>query len=242
MFSILSSVGNAISSGINAVCETVSKVGSAVSDFAHAIKPVLGPILQTVTLVLPHPLVKVVAGFANALLHTLTIFRPEESVQDIGDRALQAADDGITQDGYDNFDDYMSALRDFQLDPEASKKFSDADKLIAGLGVATSGLEAKFEVAPGSLNDVWLLPLTNSDYFTADRVKGMLETGKTIGNVSAYLDERMSGAQASEFRKNYEFTPDGKPMNNSQLGDLYTALDQAKSDWTSLKSQLKGND
>ena len=246
---LLSSIGNAISSGFDslsrgysAVCDTVSSIGKSVAAFAHTIKPVLGPILTTIATLVPHPIVKAVATFANNLLQALSIFHPDENVEDMGDRALQAAEEGITMDKFDKFDEYMAALRNFDLNPEASKKFSSADKLVAGLGIATAGIEDKFHVGPGSLSNLWLLPIANSEYFTPERIKGLLENGKLIGDVSAYFEKRMSGEEASEFRKNLEITPEGKPMNDTELGKLYDALDSARTEWAELNKQLKDSD
>ena len=237
-----SSVGSAISSGFSAVCSTVSTIGSAVSSFANSIKPVLGPVLSTIASLVPHPAVKAIANFANALLHALAIFQPQETVQDMGERALQAADQGITLEKFDKFDEYMDALRNFDINPELSKKYTPVEKFVAGLGIATVGLEDKFNAERGSLNNVWLLPLTNAEYFTPERVTSLLENGKQIGDVSAYLEKSMSGEEASEFRKNYEITPEGKPMNDAELGKLYDALDSSRAEWAKLEQQIKAND
>lgn len=237
-----SSVGSAISSGFSAVCSTVSAIGSAVSSFANSIKPVLGPVLSTIASLVPHPAVKAIANFANALLHALAIFQPQETVQDMGDRALQAADQGITLEKFDKFDEYMDALRNFDINPELSKKYTPVEKFVAGLGIATVGIEDKFNAERGSLNNVWLLPLTNAEYFTPERVTSLLENGKQIGDVSAYLGKSMSGEEASEFRKNYEITPEGKPMNDAELGKLYDALDSSRAEWAKLEQQIKAND
>lgn len=246
---ILDSIGNAISSGLSvlsngfsAVCSTVSSIGKEVAAFASSIKPVVGPILMTIANVIPHPIVKTVANFANGLLHILSIFHEDENVQDMGDRALQASEQGITLEKFENFDDYMAALRNFEINPEMSEKYSSAEKFIAGLGIATVGIEDKFNVEPGGLNNLWILPIANSDYFTPERIKGMLENGKVIGDVAAYLEKRMSGEEASEFRKNYEFNPDGKPMNDSELGKLYDALDSSRQEWADLSQKLKDNE
>lgn len=246
--SFLSSLGSAISSGIsaissgfNAVCNTVSTVGSAVASFANSIKPVLGPVLTTLAQLVPHPAVKAVANFANALLHVLAIFHPEETIQNMGERALQAAEQDITLDKFDNFDEYMAALRNFDLDPELAEKYSPVEKFVAGLGIATVGIEDKFNAEPGSLNDVWLLPLTNSEYFTPELIKSLLENGKLVGDVSAYLDKSMNGEEASEFRKNLEISPEGKPMIDAELGKLYDALDSSRAEWAKLEQEIKAN-
>ena len=247
--SFLSSLGGAISSGIsaissgfNTVCSTVSTVGSAVASFANSIKPVLGPVLTTLAQLAPHPAVKAVANFANALLHVLTIFHPEETIQNMGERALQAAEQDITLDKFDNFDDYMAALRNFDLNPTLAEKYGLVEQIVAGLGIATVGIEDKFNAEPGSLNDVWLLPLTNLEYFAPERIKSLLENGKLIGDVSAYLDKHMNGEEASVFRKNLEITPEGKPMNDAELGKLYDALDSSRAEWAKLKQEIKSND
>lgn len=247
--SLFSSMGNAISGsfdaasrGFNAVCNTVSAIGKDVAAFAHSIKPVLGPVLTSIASLVPHPAVKAVATFANTLLHVLSIFHPEETVQDMGERAMQAAENGITLDKFENFEEYMAELRAFPLDTEVAKTHSAVEKFVAGLGIATAGIEDKFNTERGGLNDVWLLPLTNSEYFTPERVKSLLENGKLIGDVSAYLEKSMSGEEASEFRKNLEITPEGKPMNDAELGKLYDALDSARTEWATLDQQIKAND
>lgn len=246
---LLSSVGSAISNGISAissgfstVCNTVSTIGSAVSSFANSIKPVLGPVLSTIASLVPHPAVKAIANFANALLHALAIFHPQETLQDMGERALQAAEQGITLEKFDKFDEYMDALRNFDLNPELSEKYTPVEKFVAGLGIATVGIEDKFNAEPGSLNDVWLLPLTNAEYFTPERVTSLLENGKLIGDVSAYLDKSMGSEDAYQFGKNLEITPEGKPMNDNELGKLYDALDSARAEWAKLEQQIKTND
>lgn len=244
-----SSIGNAISSGFSAVsnafstvASVASAIGSRVAEFASNIKPILGPILTTIAAVIPHPVVKAVVTCANALLHALSIFHPNENIQDMGDRALQAAEKGITMDKFEDFDDYIDALRKFELNPEASEKYGAAEKLIAGLGVATVGIEDKFNAEPGSLSNLWLLPATNPEYFTAERLKSLLENGGSIGDISAYLDKHMNGETTRQFEKKFEFTPDGKPMDNKELGELYDALDSARTEWAELNKQLKGDD
>lgn len=243
-----STVGNALSNGLsalstgfNAVCNTVGTIGKEVAEFAHNIKPVLGPILMTIAETIPHPAVKTVALFANALLQGLSIFHPHENVQEMGDRALQASAQGITIEKFEKFDEYLAALRNFDLDPEASKKYGAAEKLVAGLGIATTGIEQKFHTDSGSLNGLWLMPLVAPEYFTADRVKSLLENGRLVGDVRAYLEKGMSGEEASAFRKNLEITPDGQPMNEGDLGKLHDALDGARTSWAELKRELNAD-
>ena len=227
--SCVSSVGSAISSA-------VSSIGSAVSSFATKVAPAIGSILGKIPTVL-----STVSLWANAISLALNIFRPNEKVEDIGDRALQAPE-RVKPENFTNFDQYMEALRNFDINPEVSKKTSLATKVVAGMAVATLGMEEKFKLSRGSLDSVWLLPITNPDYFTPERVKSLLEHGKLVGDVGAYLEKRMSGEEASEFRKSYEVNPEGKPMNDTELGQLYNALDKARAEWAVLDQKIKANE
>lgn len=226
-----SAIGSAISSA-------VGSIGSAVASFATKVAPAIGSILSKVPTVLA-----TVSPWVNAISLALNIFRPNEKAEDIGDRALQAAaEKDIKPEKFPDFEQYMDALRNFDINPAVSKKTPLATKVVAGMAVATLGMEEKFKLSRGSLDSVWLLPATNPDYFTPERVKSLLEHGKFVGDVGAYLEKRMSGEEASTFRKSYEVTPEGKPMNNTELGQLYDALDKARAEWAELDKKIKAND
>lgn len=236
-----SSVGSAISSGFNAVCSavsnTVSAIGSSISSFATTVAPMLGGILNTLGNL--HPAVKALVGFAAVFLVALGILHPEERVENIGERALQAAEEGITIDKFENFEAYMEALRKFDLKPELTKKYSPTEKFIAGLGVATIGIEDKFKAERGSLNGLWLLPMTNPGYFTPERMQTLLNAGQLPTNAWQYLENRLSAGQARSFEKSLEIPPEnGRPMNDTDLGKLYGALDSARTEWATLAQRI----
>lgn len=239
---LLSSIGGFVSSCVSSIGSTISSavgsIGSAAFSFASKVAPAIGSILSKVPTVLA-----TVSPWVSALSWGLSLFRSDEKVEDIGDRALQASErDDIKPEKFANFDQYMEALRNFEVNPDVSKKTSQATKVVAGMAVATLGMEEKFKLSRGSLDGVWLLPVTNPDYFTPERVKSLLEHGKLVGDVGAYLEKRMSGEEASTFRKSYEVTPEGKPMNDTELGQLYNALDKARAEWAELDKKIKAND
>lgn len=226
----LASVGAAISSA-------VATIGTAVSSFAATIAPTLGSILTTLK-TYAEPLAK----FANTFLQMLDILKPGEKIEDFGDRALQAADKGITLDKFDKFDEYMNALRKFELDPEQSAKNSSAAKLVAGLGISTIGIEDKFNAQRGSFNGLWLLPLANPGYFTPEKMQGWLAAGKLGGDILAYLDKRLSDGESRSFEKSLETDGVGKRMNESDLDKLYGAFDSAREQWAEIAQKIKDND
>lgn len=122
-----------MSTAISSACSTI---GSALSSFANG----LGPVLSTIATHLPK-LGEALGQFANNFLQAVGILKPDEDVKQLGERALQAAQEGITPEKFDDFDDYVEALRNFEIDPDKAKTRNDVERLVVGLGVGSFGLE-----------------------------------------------------------------------------------------------------
>ncbi len=228
-----SSLANAFCSAVSSV---VSTLGSAVSSFASTVAPVLGAIFETIK-----PIAERVFGYAGIFLQLVGILTPKERVDVIGERALQAAEKDINIDKFDKFDDYMNALRKFELDPEVAAQRSTAEKLVAGLAVSTVGVEDKFNAERGSLNGLWTLLIANPGYFSPERLQSLVSTGRLLGDIQAYLEGRLSGGDARGFEKKLEVDADGKAMNESEIGRLYEALDAAREKWADIAKDVEGN-
>jgi hypothetical protein len=223
-----------VGSFISTVSSSVSSIGNALSSFATNVGPVIAGIINALA-----PVAEALGKFANAFLQGMGILKPNEKIEDMGEKALQAADQGITMDKFEKFDDYMNALRDFNLDPEISAKRNPAEKLIAGLGVGTVGAENKFNLERGSLNGMWLLPMANPAYFTPERMQSLLSSCKLGSTVFDYLEKRLSGSEARSFEKKLEVTTDGWPMKDSEMDKLYGALDSARKSWADINQQTQ---
>ncbi len=232
-------IGGLLASAGAAIASAVTTIGTAVSSFAATLAPTLGSILTTIK-TCAEPLAK----FANTFLQMANILKPGENIDDLGDRALQAADKGITLDDkrFKTFDEYMDALRTFDLDPEQSAKYSPATKLVAGLGISTVAMEDKFNAQRGSLNALWLLPLTNPGYFTPEKMHGWLTAGKLGGDMLAYLENKQSGGEARSFEKALETDFDQRPMTGVEIEKLHEALDGARERWAEIAREIKNSD
>jgi hypothetical protein len=225
--SIISSVGSSIA-------KAVSGIGSALSSFVTTVAPVIGSVIESMK-----PIAKALGEFSNVFLQALGILKPDEKIEELGERALQAASKGITLEKYENFDDYMNELRSFDLDPEISSKRSTAEKIVAGLGVGTIGVEEKFNAERGSFNEIWMLPLVNPTYFTPERMQGLIVAGRLGGEIFSYLEKRLDGADSSSFRKSLELTPEGKVMTDPEQAKLYEALNTARENWADIAKQME---
>jgi hypothetical protein len=182
-----------VASFCSAVVSAVSSIGPAVSTFCTSVLPKIVPALETIG--------SVIKGVANAVLRILDIFQPDEDVEEMGDRAIQAGDAGIKPEKFDTFDEYMEEIRNFKLDPEKSAQMSGVEKIAAGLAIGATGLENKFDAPEGSMGPLWLLAASNPTYFTADRLISLVKSGSDIGQVAKFFEGKLGPSDAVATQK-----------------------------------------
>lgn len=226
----------ALAAAGSAITTAVTAIGAAVSSFTATVGPMIAGAIQTLK-----PIADVVSQFANVFLQNLSILKPGETIEVLGERALQAAAQGIKLEHSNNFEDYLTKLRSVELDPKLDREHSGPEKLLAGLSIATVGVEDKFNAERGSLNGLWLLPMMNPQYFTPERMQNLVTTARLGNDVLAYLDKNLSGAQARGFEKSLETSPDGAPLDKAGLDALYDALDTARETWADVSGQVNAN-
>lgn len=181
-----------IASVVSTVVSTVSSIGSAVSSFCTNVLPRIVPVLDQVG--------AAIKAIANVVFKVLDIFQPHDDVEDMGDRALQAAEQGIKPGNFDTYDEYLAEIRNFKLDPDKSATLSSAEKIGAGLAVGTTGMEKKFDAPAGSLTPIWVLAASNPTYFNADRLVGIVQSGHSVTDVMRYFEGKLGPADAVNTR------------------------------------------
>lgn len=180
-----------IAAAFSAVVAAVSTIGPAVAGFCANVLPKLGPLLAQGLEAL-----KVVGQIANTVAQIMGIFKEGESAEDMGDRAMQAAEQGITPDQFDDHAEYVDKLRNFELDEEKSAKTSPVQKIVSGLAVASAGLDDKLNLPEGTAGGLWVLAGAKPDYFNADRLSQFLKTGQDIRSIIDYFEGKMGGAES----------------------------------------------
>jgi hypothetical protein len=182
-----------IAAAFSAVTTAVASIGPAVAGFCTNVLPKIVPLLEKGLEIL-----KFVANIANTISTVFGIFNEKETVEDIGDRALQAAEQGITPDEFEDHAGYMDALRNFELDNEKSEKLSPTEKIVSGLAVAGRGLDEKFGTPEGTMGNLWLLAGAKPDYFNAEKLTQLLKTGQDIMSVVDYFEGTLGGGESLE--------------------------------------------
>lgn len=226
----------AIAAAGSALTAAVSTIGAAVSSFVATVGPTVAAVIETTKTG-----AAVISQLATTLLRNLSILSPMETIEHLGELALQAATKGIKLENSASFADYMTKLRAFDLDPDNSDQRSSAEKLLAGLGVGTACVENKFNAERGSLNGMWLLPLVNAEYFTPERMGDLVSACRLGGDVLAYLDKKLSGGQAQSFEESLEVGANGQTLDKNERSALYAALDTAQENWAALVKEIETN-
>lgn len=176
---VFGAISSFVSSGFSAVCSAVSSAVSSISSFAMTYGPKIGEALGKISPVF------------QAIAQAFGLIKPKENIEEIGDRAIQAGEAGIQLENYSKFDDYMTAIREFKLDPEKSKTISEASKTLAGIGIAGKGLEEKLNLPVDSSGILTLMIASNASFFNSDRVLTWLQSGQ-IPAILEYFDAKSS--------------------------------------------------
>ncbi len=182
-----------IVAAFSAVVATVSSIGPAIAGFCANVLPKIVPLLEKGMEIL-----RMVENIANTVSKAMDIFNENDTAEYIGDRAIQAAEGGITPDQFENHSDYMNALRNFDLNPEKSKDLTAAQMIVSGLAVAGRGLDEKFGSPEGTMGNLWWLAAAKPDYFVADRLTQFLKTGQDILSIVEYFAGKLGGGESLE--------------------------------------------
>ena len=117
---------------------------------------------------------------AKAVVHVAAvavgIMDGTETVEDLGERALEAAEKGINIDDYDNTDEYLRDIREIPLN-ENREKYSNEDRSIAGISVLGSILRQKIGLEP----NLYGLFVQYRDFFTDERVRRYIKYADKTG-------------------------------------------------------------
>ncbi len=225
LFSFLASVGGAIATA-------VSSIGSAIG---RGVSAVVGTIATAIEKGASW-LGGVMGAFAKGLLDAMGVTRPEESVEDFGERVLQARERGIELDRAEDFDAYVEALRGFELDPERAARRNPAEQLAAAMAVGTVAVERRYGLGEDTAAALWLLPVLDRDYFTPERVRTLLESGRGIVDLVDYLRGRTTPDVALALARDLA-AMDPAPGGDG-LGDVRERLLRAKQTLAAMEADF----
>lgn len=158
----------------------ISSVLSVVAKLAPAVIKIVGTELIN--------LAKAIEAFCIVL----GILKPEEDVENIGDKALQAEQDEVNPikpEDFDSHEKYLEKLREYELDPEKSRKITQDQKLQKGVEVM---MGLTIEKLGEAMEDMYRLVLQDPVFYgTPGRLEGIAKAvqndKETFDDIVGYL-------------------------------------------------------
>ncbi len=184
---LFSFIGDVLSSAVDIVTSVVGAIGSAISTMAPKLLEVAGKWLGPV------------AQIVQAVAVILGILKPEENVEELGAKAMQAEQ---KPEDFDSYAKYIEYLRnEVELDKEKFEKASDSEKLARtaiGSSIAIKGIEEKkgFEIPL----DTWI-SLAKLNFENKEKeVDAILDTfkGEGLEDFNKYTKGELSSEKELE--------------------------------------------
>ena len=130
--------------------------------------------------------VDIIANIAKAL----AVKNPDENVDELGDRVIQAEEAGIHPEDFEKHDDYMKAISEFEVDPERSKEISLEEKREKGVNCLLAGIAEKSGLNTGIVPLVIKGMNNNTDFFKEFQdgvIKAAIANPKLLEDLGRYI-------------------------------------------------------
>lgn len=134
---------------------------------------------------------KVIGNAIASIAKALGIIKPERDVEEIGDRALQAEEKGMTPDKYSSYEEWVKDIEkdDWGYNPEKNKDMDSEKKIMKGVEVSTAVTMERFPQLP--IREFFSLAGKNPEFFTVERMDELGKLASTdadgFGKVVGYV-------------------------------------------------------
>lgn len=196
--------------------------------------PILGEVLSTVSRLVPM-IIEIVgknflqfAQIITGIFKGLGLMPPEERVTDLGDKAIQAEEAGITPENYDSYGEYLKAIEKFELDPEKSHNIAEREKLEKGAEVITAAMIERYGDVIVSL---FTLIATAPTYFE-NRMPFFTEMQKsvptTFNDITRYMEGKETDIKRADETLGKLFDVEKKISPDTTIVDLMKSIEKMK--------------
>lgn len=141
---------------------------------------------------------KLVATAIVEFVKALGLLDKDTDIEDLGDKVLQAEEQGISPEDYDSFEEFVNSLDDFKKDPLKTEKYSEEVKLNKGSEVVVALMAEKYENL--DIENFVKCAEKNSDYFTPERNNEFAKLLKTSDgeNIVNDLVKYLNGTELND--------------------------------------------
>lgn len=202
----------------NSAADIVTSIAKVVIPIAKVLAPIVTKVPGAIG---------VIGKVAQTVFVIFNIFKSDEKIEDLGDRAIQAEEAGINRDKFEDHDEYMEALRNFDVNPERSESIASEAKFIAGIGVGSLGLVEKNDVKIDGLAQVWGLVAKNPEYFNPERIQILVKKGIDMRTVADFFQGKLNPSSSKDFKAEL-ITIDREISPELSDRDLLTKINQVR--------------
>ena len=156
---------------------------------------ILGALSAAVSLAVKAVACVAVAKLVQSIAKALGLVKEDEKPEDLGDKALQAEEQGITPDKFKTYEEYANRIQNFELDPEKSKKYSTEDKMKKSMEVYSKLIAEKYPETAVDLDKLAAIEIKNPDYLTDERIGQISEMVKDDPKLIGYISRYLSGSE-----------------------------------------------
>ncbi len=137
---------------------------------------------------------KVIGNAIASIAKALGIIKPERDVEEIGDRALQAEEKGMTPDKYSSYEAWVKDIEkdDWGYDPEKNKDMAPEKKVLKGVEVSTAVTMERFPDLP--VQEFFSLAGKNPEFFTVERMDEIGKLASTDSEAFGKVVNYVTGA------------------------------------------------
>lgn len=134
----------------------------------------------------------------ESILQSLGLIKPDEDFKKLGQNILDAYEAGIKPLDYSTYDEYMAAIRAFDLEnPDREKgNYTLLEKRYASLASQSWGLEEKFGTGSSGLIVSVLKDAPNLEkkegYFTEERIESWSKNVSSLADVGKYFSGKLN--------------------------------------------------
>lgn len=193
------------------ITTTISSIGAFITTYGPTIVKGINTVMQVID---------VVGKVVNALA-------PTDRIEDLGGRALQAAEQGVQPEQFASYDDYLSHLRQMDYNPEQSSH-SEIEKQLTGVAIASRAIEEKLDLPTTTVGILSCLIALNPIYFTDQRIQTWLDAGMDLTTVVRYFANDLGVSDS--FKTEQQLIGVEKSTRQESDAVLERELEQVKTD------------
>jgi len=177
------------------------------------------------------------------LIDTVTVFftvmaelkifegsNPVETIEQLGEKALQAKAAGIIPEKFETFESYRKAVENIKIDPSQTNDFSRFNKIWEGMHIFIKTIEAKTNIG---MERFIMETGHHTSLFTSDRVKTYIETFMKnkidLNKATDYFGKKLNDRETITVQETI-FEAEKKLSPASSLKDIESLIEKISSE------------